>query len=77
MNAKCVLLTHFSQRVAKCHQIPEALNLNGNVAVALDLMRIPMKSFRKMPILNSEALHGYFGKDEEFDDEELKEFIDS
>jgi hypothetical protein len=67
MKAKCVLLTHFSQRVSKCQQIPVALKYDGHVAVALDLMKVPMKSFKKMPILNSEALSYYFGQEEEED----------
>ena len=68
MNAKNILLTHFSQRLPKYLAIYSPKTLEGNIGVALDLMKVPMKSFYKLPILNSRAIESFFTDDQKEDD---------
>ncbi|PAV81067.1 hypothetical protein WR25_10665 [Diploscapter pachys] len=48
MQAKWIILTHFSARYPKVPALPDYLDTMGNVGVALDFMRVP---FDKIPIL--------------------------
>lgn len=72
MKAKHVLLTHFSQRFSKFHYVPIQRSMSCMVGVASDLMRVSMKYFEKLGILNSPTLKNYFGNEEEEDLEAIE-----
>ncbi|KAJ3330589.1 hypothetical protein HDU91_003536 [Kappamyces sp. JEL0680] len=69
IKAKNILLTHFSQRFAKFNYVPVDPLCASTVGVAVDLMKIPMGSFNKLPLLNDPRLTKYFGEEEEEDSE--------
>ena len=60
MQAKNLLLTHFSQRYPK---LPNISGVNGEIkiGVAFDCMRIPFDDFWKLPYYN-DALQELFSK---------------
>ena len=60
MNAKNVLLTHYSQRYPKLPTLPTGLIIN--IGFAFDLMTVPFSDFWKLPKYN-EALSELFKDD--------------
>jgi len=62
MNAKFILLTHFSQRYAKVPVITE--NFSSNVGIAFDNMRVRKCDLPKIPLLY-DALQVMFTDDVE------------
>jgi ribonuclease BN (tRNA processing enzyme) len=74
MNAKNVLLTHFSQRLPKFIHVPVSSS-PCVIAVASDLMQVHLKDFSRLPFLNDPALTSFFGMDQE-EDLEMDDSID-
>ena len=71
MQAKNVLLTHFSQRYSKFLHIPIDPLCPMRVGFAVDLMQIPLSNFNHLSIINNAAVSRYFGDEEEEIEEEL------
>ena len=74
MNAKNVLLTHFSQRLPKFVHVPSSSPCV--VGVALDLMQVHLKDFSRLAVLNDPALTSFFGLEQE-EGLEMSESVDN
>jgi ribonuclease BN (tRNA processing enzyme) len=65
MQAKHVLLTHFSQRLPKFVSVPVTGESSCVIGVASDLLQVHMKDFAKLAVLNNSSLTSFFGLEQE------------